>query len=475
MAQRYFPDNEYHALIVGSGGREHALAWALRRSPRLNLLLYCPNNENGNPAMDLLPDTERCSQLTHEIDHIVELTQYVLPDLIIIGPEAPLAAGLADKIERIGLGLMVLGPTQAGARLESSKQWAKEFMTRWQIPTAHAETFDTLERALDYLEAVPAPFVLKADGLAAGKGVLVTEDRAEARKFAHQVMAQKIFGNAGARLLIEEFMQGQEVSVLALCDTVSNTIVPLEPACDYKRAYDYDLGPNTGGMGAYSPTFVMTQAMRERVQREILEPTLGGLRAEKINYRGILYAGLMITSSGPKVVEYNVRMGDPETQSLLPRLKTDLLEVLDLLAHGKLSEAPPLEWDIRPSCGVVLTAPGYPGAYPKGLPIYGLENFPLNPTPDDLLLFHAGTTPLNAGEFLSNSISFPWDEEPKVIDSHYYQANPVLTDGGRVFNLVALGATLAEAQQRVYSVLEQNKFGFEGMYFRRDIAEREIK
>ncbi len=475
MARRYLPDKEYHALIVGSGGREHALAWALRRSPRLNLLMYCANTDNGNPAMDLLPDTERCTQLSHEVDRIAELTEYVLPNLTIIGPEAPLAAGLADKIERIGLGLVVLGPTKAGAQLESSKQWAKEFMTRWQIPTAHAETFDTLERTLDYLRAAPAPYVLKADGLAAGKGVLVTEDHSEAENFARQVMGQKIFGDAGASLLIEEFMLGQEVSVLALCDTVSNTIVPLEPACDYKRAYDYDLGPNTGGMGAYSPTFVMTQKMRERVRREILEPTLGGLRAENINYRGILYVGLMITSSGPKVVEYNVRMGDPETQTLLPRLKTDLLEVLDLLAHGKLNEVPPLEWDTRASCGVVLTAPGYPGTYPKGLPIYGLENFPLNPTPDDLLLFHAGTTPLDADEFLTNSISFPWDKEPKVIDSHYYKANPVLTDGGRVFNLVALGATLAEAHQRVYNALEQNNFGFEGMYFRRDIAEREVK
>lgn len=461
-----------NALLVGSGGREHALAWAMRRSPQLDTLFYSSNTQADNPGLALLPQTERLYQTALDVEGIYAFSEIKRPDLTVIGPEQPLALGLADKLRDFGLS--VVGPGRVGAQLETSKGWAKDFMRRWQIPTAHSEIFTSLETTLDFLQTAPAPFVLKADGLAAGKGVLVTADRDQAEGFAREVMDQKIFGEAGSRLLVEEFMQGIEVSVLALCDTVSNTITPLEPACDYKRAYEGDRGPNTGGMGAYSPTFAMTQQMRERVQREILEPTLGGLRAEKIDYRGIVYAGLMLTASGPKVVEYNCRMGDPETQVLLPRLKTDLVELFALLADGRLNEAPVLEWDSRVSCGVVLVAPGYPGSYPKGLPVRGLENFKVNPAPNDLLLFHAGTTPQNPQTFVDDSLYFEW-EEPILVDSTYYSNNPIVTDGGRVFNLVALANTMTEARQRVYNVLNENKFGFEGMYFRRDIAERETK
>lgn len=462
-------------MLVGSGGREHALAWALRRSPRLNSLWYASNAGYDNPGISLLPQTEIMRQNSTDISGVVAFasSHRRLPEVTVVGPEVPLSMGLADALRWEGLALEVVGPGKAGARLESSKEWAKQFMQRWHIPTAHAESFNDLEKLLDYLKAESGPYVLKADGLAAGKGVLVTADRNEAEDFARQVMGRKIFGEAGTRLLVEEFMQGLEISIMALCDTVSGTIIPMQPACDYKRAHDNDAGPNTGGMGAYSPTQWLTPALMARVHQEILEPTLQGLIAEKIDYRGIVYAGLMLTASGPKVVEFNCRLGDPETQSLLPRLKTDLVEIFDLLSHGRLNEAPPLEWDERVSCGVVLTAPGYPGSYPKNLPIRGLENFSTNPTPDELMLFHAGTAPQHKEQFASNVARAVMKEQP--LDASFYAENPVVTDGGRAFNLVALGRDMAEARQRVYKALADNLISFDGMHYRRDIAQREVE
>jgi phosphoribosylamine--glycine ligase len=432
-------------------------------------MYYAPNKAEGNPGIDVLPKSLRCSQLAQDIEGIAAFCQSSLPDLVVVGPEQPLGLGIADKLRAKGLNLNVVGPNADGARLETSKQWAKDFMQRWNIPTAHSEVFTEVNKALDFLQEAPAPFVLKADGLAAGKGVLVTENRAEAIEFAQQVMEQKIFGEAGSRLLVEEFLQGLEVSVLALCDTVSNTIIPLEPACDYKRALDGDQGLNTGGMGAYSPTQMLNEQLSQQVYREILEPTLNGLRQDKIDYRGIVYAGLMLTANGPKVLEYNCRMGDPETQSLLPRLKTDLLEVFDLLAQGRLNQAPKLEWDTRLSCGVVLAAPGYPGSYPKGLTVEGLENFNSNPTSDEILVFHAGTTA--QAEFLNALAQQRETNQP--IKSTFFKNNQISTDGGRVFNVVALGHTIKEARQRVYGSLAAGKLSFEGVHYRHDIASRE--
>jgi phosphoribosylamine--glycine ligase len=318
-------------------------------------------------------------------------------------------------------------------------------MERHAIPTAAQATFEEIEPALTYLEEQLGPFVVKADGLAAGKGVLVTPSREEAASFAREALQGNLFGASGSRILIEEFMQGVEVSVLALCDTASQVIIPLEPACDYKRAYDGDTGPNTGGMGAYSPPGFMTPALRQQIFDQILQPTLAGLVAESIDYRGIVYAGLMITTEGPKVVEYNCRFGDPETQSLMPRLQSDLLELLELTALGKLATAPALKWKPGASVGVVLAADGYPGAYLRGQVVQGWDAFDHS---DDLFLFHAGTALDKTGQ--------------------------VITSGGRVFNLVATGPDIAAARQRVYNALGETRFGFDKMRYRTDIGLREV-
>jgi phosphoribosylamine--glycine ligase len=429
-----------NVLIIGGGGREHALGWALSRSRQEINLFFAP----GNAGTAGLPQARN---LTIGAEDVESLTRYTLeqrPDLVVIGPEVPLAAGLADHLREAGLA--VFGPGAGGARLEASKSRAKNFMQRYHIPTAAQMTFEEISQALGYLNEHPGPYVIKADGLAAGKGVLVTTDPVEARRFAQESLAGGLFGQAGRRILIEEFMHGVEVSILALCDTVSKVIIPLEPASDYKRAFDGDQGPNTGGMGAYSPPGFMTPELRQQIDTEILQPTLNGLIAEGIDYRGIVYAGLMITAQGPKVVEYNCRFGDPETQSLLPRLNSDLLDILEHTARGKLAELGEIKWKPGASVGVVLASAGYPGPYSKGRRVDGLENFDNSA---EVLLFHAGTS---------------FDPEGQVV-----------TAGGRVFNLIALGENIANARQQVYNILDSGSIGFEGIQFRRDIAAREVE
>jgi phosphoribosylamine--glycine ligase len=429
-----------NVLVIGSGGREHALGWALSRSPQGVKLYFAA----GNAGTATLPQAEN---LAIGAEDVASLTAYALdkkPDLVVVGPEVPLAAGLADRLREAGIA--VFGPGAAGARLEASKSWAKAFMQRYGIPTAAQVTFEEAGVALAYLAKQAGPYVIKADGLAAGKGVLVTTDRAEAGTFAREALGGDLFGQAGQRILIEEFMSGVEVSVLALCDTVSKKIIPFEPACDYKRAFDGDQGPNTGGMGAYSPPGFMTPELRRRVFDEILQPTLDGLLAEGIDYRGIVYAGLMITAAGPKVVEYNCRFGDPETQSLMPRINSDMLEILEATAAGKLAELPAIEYKAGASVGVVLASGGYPGAYKKGVPVTGAER--LDNQGGDIYLFHAGTA--------------------------HVDNQGVVTAGGRVFNLIALGENLAIARQRVYNTIDEGVIRFEEMIFRRDIAAREV-
>jgi phosphoribosylamine---glycine ligase len=429
-----------NVLIIGGGGREHALGWAISRSPQEPDLFFAP----GNAGTAGLPQARNLAIGTEDVE---SLTRYALeqrPDLVVIGPEVPLAAGLADQLRETGLA--VFGPGAAGARLEASKSWAKSFMQRYHIPTAAQVTFEEISPALDYLAGQPGPYVIKADGLAAGKGVLVTTDPVEARQFTQESLTGGLFGQAGRRILIEEFMRGVEVSILALCDTVSKVIIPLEPASDYKRAFEGDQGPNTGGMGAYSPPGFMTPELRQQINTEILQPTLNGLIAEGIDYRGIVYAGLMITAQGPKVVEYNCRFGDPETQSLLPRLNSDLLEILEHTAQGKLAELGKIKWKPGASVGVVLASAGYPGPYSKGRKVEGLENFDNS---SQVLLFHAGTN---------------FDPDGQVV-----------TAGGRVFNLIALGENIANARQQVYNILDSGSIGFEGVQFRRDIAAREVE
>lgn len=429
-----------NVLIIGGGGREHAIGWALSRSAEETNLYFAP----GNAGTATLPNARN---LEIGAENVESLTLYALenrPSLVIVGPEVPLAAGLADSLRDAGL--QVFGPGALGARLEASKSWAKNFMLRYHIPTATQVTFEEIEPALGYLDKIKGPYVIKADGLAAGKGVLVTNDWVEARQFASDALGGGLFGQAGRRILIEEFMSGVEVSVLALCDTVSKTIIALEPASDYKRAYDGDRGPNTGGMGAYSPPGFMTPELRQQINEQILQPTLRGLIEEGIDYRGIVYAGLMITPQGPKVVEYNCRFGDPETQSLMPRLASDLLEILEHTAQGKLAQLGEIKWKPGASVGVVLASAGYPGSYPKGLPVTGLENFD---NQGNIYLFHAGTAHVDNGA--------------------------TVTAGGRVFNLIAVGESIANARDEVYNIIDNDVIRFEGLQFRRDIAAREVE
>jgi phosphoribosylamine---glycine ligase len=426
-------------LIIGAGGREHALGWAIRQSPDAGKIWFAP----GNGGTALIPDSQNVPVSSDDIAGILQFCLENKPDLIVVGPEDPLAAGLADKLRAENF--LVFGPSAEGAKIEASKAWAKEFMFRHRIPTASRVVFSELNQALKYLADAKPPYVIKADGLAAGKGVLVTSDLTAGQSFIKEVMETRIFGESGAQILIEEFMSGLEVSQLALCDTRSGTIIPLEPACDYKRAFDADKGANTGGMGAYSPTKLMTPAMRHQVYDRILYPALQGFITDGIDYRGLLYAGLMLTNEGVKVVEFNCRFGDPETQSLLPRLKSDLLELLTLTAKGELNNATALEWDARASVGVVLAAKGYPATTEKGKPVHGLENF--SPDDPDFQLFHAGTS----------------------LD----ELNRIVTNRGRVFNLIAMHDNIALARQAVYNKLQDANFGFDGMWYRTDIAKRE--
>lgn len=424
-------------LIIGGGGREHAIGWALsKQSGAAKHKIFAP----GNAGTASLPNSENVAIKAEDVEALVRLAEERRVGLVMVGPEVPLALGLADQLREKGF--LVVGPGAAGAQIEASKAWAKEFMARHTIPTAAQHTFTKLDEVITFLENASAPFVLKADGLAAGKGVLVTESLTEAQAFAREVMEERVFGESGTRLLVEEFMSGPEVSALAFCDTVSGTVLPLEPACDYKRVGEGDAGLNTGGMGVYSPTKLMTPELKEQVLTEILRPALRGLQAEGIDYRGILYAGLMLTETGPKVVEFNCRFGDPETQVLLPRLSSDLLEILTLMAQGRLSEAPPLDWDARVCVGVVIAAEGYPGAYKKGLPVS-----PQQPQQQGVELFHAGTSLNSAGKSVTN--------------------------GGRVFNVIAMDSTITLARQKVYNAICAGVGTFEGSFFRRDIAQRE--
>jgi len=417
-------------LIVGGGGREHAILWHVRRSPLVDEVFCAPGNAGTAQLARNVPIP------AHDADGLLGFAVAQGIDLTIVGPESPLIAGLADRFREQGL--RVFGPSAAAARLEGSKAWAKSVMQKYGIPCARSVTFDSARAAKDYVLAQPVPVVVKADGEALGKGVTVAQTHAEALAAITAAMEERVFGAAGERVVIEECLRGPEVSALAFSDGC--TVVPMVPACDYKRVYDGDEGPNTGGMGGYSPPGFVGAAFQDTVLRTILQPTVAALAAEGVTYQGVLYAGLMLTEDGPKVLEFNCRFGDPETQVILPRLKSDLVAIALAVAEGRLAEVP-VEWDERVTCGVVLASGGYPGPIRKGLPIEGLDRLD-----DGILAFHAGTM-LAEGR--------------------------VVTSGGRVLALVALGRDLAAARTAVYANVDRVTFA--GRHYRRDIAAREVQ
>lgn len=419
-------------MVVGSGAREHALAWKLRQSPRVKELFIAPGNAGTAAIGTNLPIavTDLDGLATAAIEHQIDLT--------VVGPEAPLAAGLADHFA--ARGLLVAGPTAAAARIESSKAWAKEIMAAAGVPTAAARTFTDLEAAIRALDDTPLPTVIKADGLAAGKGVIIATTREEAEQAIHELLGARSLGEAGDEILIEEFLVGQEVSLLAMTD--GTTVYGLLPACDYKRAGDGDRGANTGGMGAYAPVPAVDEATAQTIVERIIEPTIAELRRRGIIYRGILYAGLILTAEGPKILEFNCRLGDPETQVILPLLDGDLATLFEAMAQGRLHEVAPPAWHPGTCVGVVLASGGYPGEYRTGYPITGLDELPA-----DVLAFHAGTTLAADGT--------------------------VVTSGGRVLTIVARGEDFHVAREQIYAAIEG--IHFTDRYFRRDIAARECQ
>ena len=414
-------------LVIGSGAREHAIAWKLARSPLCERLYIAPGNAGTGQLGENVPISPT------NIHALAEAARQLQIDLTFVGPEAPLAGGIVDlfRAER----LPIFGPTKEAAQIESSKSFAKELMRRHGIPCAESRTFASIAEARSYVDRLPVPIVVKADGLAAGKGVTIAQTRQEAHQALVEAMDKKVFGPAGDRVVIEEYLEGKEASVFAVTD--GRRVLATVPACDYKRVFDGDSGPNTGGMGSYSPAEFLDERLLEQVHGQVLERAVAALAREGCICQGVLYAGLMITPEGPKVLEFNCRLGDPEAQVILPRMKSDLLELALAACQGRLRDIP-LEWSQDFCVGVVLASGGYPGSYETGYPILGLDT--LDP---DVLVFHAGT---KASE------------------------GRVLTNGGRVLTLVALGKTMAEAQSKVYANVA--KVQFEGAHCRRDIAGR---
>ena len=416
-------------LIVGGGGREHALTWKIAKSPKVNKIYCAP----GNAGM---AEIAECVNIAAEnVDGLLAFAEKNSIDLTVVGPEAPLAAGIVDKFRAHGLS--IFGPTQKAAYIEGSKALAKEIMVKYNIPTAAYGDFTDLNEALDYVRKVGAPIVVKADGLAAGKGVIVAMDMETALAAVKDILGDKKFGNAGSRVIIEEYLEGEEVSVLAFTD--GKTVIPMVSSQDHKRIFDGDRGPNTGGMGAYSPAPVYTEEMAVWVNENILQATVNAMAAEGRLYEGILYAGLMLTTKGIKVLEYNARFGDPETQAILVRLETDLVEIIKATIDHKLADMQ-VKWSSEPAVCVVMAAGGYPEKYVKGDNITGLAE-----ASKTAIVFHAGTA-LNDGK--------------------------VVTAGGRVLGITAKGETIKAAVDNAYKAVTQ--INFQNAFYRKDIAYRAL-
>ena len=422
-------------LVVGGGGREHAIAWKVARSPRVAKVFVAPGNA-GTAREDGLANVE-----ITEIPALVRFAHANEVVLTIVGPEAPLAAGIVDAFRAAGL--RIFGPTRAAAQLESSKDFAKSFMARHDIPTARSQTFTDAAAARAYVDEQGAPIVVKADGLAAGKGVVVAQTLEEARAAIDGMLSGNLLGAAGARIVVEEFLEGEEASFIVMVD--GRNVLPLASSQDHKRLRDGDSGPNTGGMGAYSPAPIVTPALHARIMREVILPTVAGMAADGISYTGFLYAGVMVDSAGaPKVLEFNCRLGDPETQPIMVRLKSDLLELVEHAMEGTLDRAE-AEWDRRSALGVVLAAQGYPDAPRKGDVITGLERVTEDAHPD-CKVFHAGT-------------ALEGDDR-------------IVVTGGRVLCVTALGDSVRQAQRSAYAAVADIRF--DGMQYRRDIGHRAL-
>ena len=415
-------------MVVGGGAREHTLAWKLSRSKKVKKIYVAPGNAGtGQIAknLDISPTN---------LDALADAAKENKIDLVVVGPEAPLAAGIVDKLQR--LGIPAFGPTKEAALIESSKVFAKRLMQKYGIPCAKDAVFTSFKEAEAYVRKQPVPVVIKADGLAAGKGAIVAQSMGEALKALSDIMEKRVFGNAGNQVLVEECLVGRETSLLAFTD--GKTVVPMVPARDYKRIFDKDRGPNTGGMGCYSPSRFLDKESSKKAIKTIVEPVVKAMAKEGKPYKGVLYVGLMLTAEGPKVLEFNARFGDPETQVQLPLLKSDLVDIMMSVIDGTLSRTR-VEWDSGACVGVVMASGGYPGSYKQGLPVSGLERVDPN-----IVLFHAGTK-MDGGK--------------------------IYTAGGRVLTVASTGKTIAEARERVY--LNLPRVSFENCHYRKDIAAEE--
>ncbi|HEX77979.1 MAG TPA: phosphoribosylamine--glycine ligase [Dehalococcoidia bacterium] len=417
-------------LVVGSGAREHTLVWKLAQSPKVGRIYAAP----GNAGTAQLAHNLNISPT--DIEALARVAQAEKIDLTVVGPEAPLAEGIVDRFQ--SLGLPIFGPTRAATQLEASKVFARQLMEKYGIPCPRGAIFSNHQEARGYLQAQRPPIVVKADGLAAGKGVTVAASMEQALAALDDTMERHVFGDAGNRVIIDECLTGLEASLLAVTD--GHTVIEMAPACDYKRVFDDDQGPNTGGMGGYSPPGFLPESLVRRIKETILEPAVKAMAQEGIPYKGVLYGGLMLTPDGPKVLEFNARFGDPETQVMLPRLRSDLLDILLATVEGRLHEIN-IEWSPDACVGVVMASAGYPGGYQKGFPITGWEDLD-----EDVQVFHAGTKLAQDGQ--------------------------IVTDGGRVLTVVATGQDIATARAKVYANLP--RLHFQGAHYRRDIALREL-
>ncbi len=419
-------------LVIGSGGREHALVWKLRQSRRVSQV-YCAPGNGG-----ICEEAQCVAVDVKSVDSIVSIANKLQPDLTVVGPELPLSLGIVDEFTRRGW--RIFGPTQKAARLESSKSFAKEFMQRHHIPTAHYAICNSEREVRDGLGHFHTPIVVKADGLAAGKGVVIAKSKEEAAQAASEMLTGKMVGEAGSRVVLEECLKGEELSFLVLSD--GERVVPLVASQDHKRIGDGDTGPNTGGMGAYSTRNIVDQRMADWILAHIARPVVAGMKAEGVEYRGILYCGLMMTAKGPMVLEFNCRFGDPETQAILMRLDSDLVEALEASIEGRVSDGD-FKWSPDASVCVVVSSEGYPGTFEVGKRIMGLDSAAQI---EGVKVFHAGTS---------------------------HREGAYYTAGGRVLGVSARGPDLAAAVSRAYDAV--NKIGFDGMYYRKDIASRALK